>query len=386
MKTLNELSRLGVLALSRVFGDKPKIAHALLHELGSVEALFNLSEKERNEILGPKFYNLLSDKVLEQASKDLAELMQLGAGLLSIEDSEYPDTLKECCDAPLALYYKSTSPVKNIFSRPMISIVGTRDMSPYGREWTIKIVQGLAKAAKVPTIVSGLAYGVDGLAHGQALNEHIPTIAVLPTGIEKIYPTAHSNLAKAIYNSTDSAIISDYPLHTVVSPASFIRRNRIIAGLSSATIVVESKQKGGALITAHDAFDYGRDVYALPGRIDDLRSIGCNNLIAEKTAEAINDVDILCRKLGLKSKRTSKNSAPCENVRRRYASLPQNNVEALCLITEKILENKGIDIEQLAAITGLDYSRVLACCSMLQKDGFLQVDLLQRCIFIAKIS
>lgn len=389
MKTSSdELSRLGVLALSRAFGDKPRIAHALLHEFHSVEALFRLSEKERTEILGPwsKFHNCLNDSVLEQAAKDLDELGRMGAGLLGIEDAAYPKALKECPDAPLALYYHSASPPEDIFSRPMISIVGTRDISPYGREWTVRIVQSLARTQNAPTIVSGLAYGVDGLAHGQALNEKIPTIAVLPTGIEKISPGGHYNLARNIRHTKNCALVSDLPLHSTVVAPTFIRRNRIIAGLSSASIVIESRAKGGSLITAHDAFNYGRDVYALPGRLGDIRSEGCNNLIAEKVAEILNDPGMLCRKLGLRFRQSAKPCAPEEHLRSRYAALPEDTLEDLCLIVRTVMENRGIDVEQIASLTGLDYGRVTAGCSLLQKDGILQLDLLQRCIFVAKFT
>ena len=176
----------------------------------------------------------------------------------------------DCPDCPIGLYIRSNSDIEEIFDdAPCISIVGTRDISPYGDEWCKRIVHSLAEAPIKPVIVSGLAYGVDICAHQAALDAGLRTIAVIPTGIDDLYPYYHRRIAERIASTPGCALISDFPLKTSPQAATFLRRNRIIAGLSAATILVESKQKGGGMITCSTAFSYGREAWVLPGRIGD---------------------------------------------------------------------------------------------------------------------
>ncbi len=386
MNTSPSTSTLGAITLGRVFGFKPHLAHELIDKAGSIENLFKLSECQRNSLLGPfsPFKDQLNDASLEESLRDLRRITECGARYVSIEDQGYPQRLKECYDAPIGLYYKSITDIQDLFNRPMISIVGTRDVSTYGQQWCQKIVLTLSKAPIKPTIVSGLALGVDSIAHEAALQFGLPTMAILPTGIEAVYPRRHWALARKCSQTPLCGLVSDFSIGYPVTVANFLRRNRIIAALSSATILVESKKHGGGLITARLASEYNRDIYALPGRIDDVRSQGCNNLIEQHIAESIANLETLSSRLGLGHTILSPNGSFSEKVERFYANLPPEMLEDVLSIAKHLENNRDADIENIASICGLTYSRALGLCVMLQKDNFLQMDLLQRCSIIVK--
>ena len=231
METSTKLTTLGALALNRVFGSIPKLSHTLLSEAGSIRALFSMSETERNELLGPysKYRNTLSDRELAESEKELNRLAHIGAHFIDIENPYYPKLLKECSDAPIGLYYRSDTPPEELFGSTMISIVGTRDISAYGTEWCQRIIKKLSKSPISPCIVSGLALGVDGCAHRSAIEYELPTIGVLPTGIESFSPRSHYRLSEELAHTKGCALISDFPIGYPVTPANFLRRNRIIA-------------------------------------------------------------------------------------------------------------------------------------------------------------
>ena len=242
----------------------------------------------------------LEPSQLDWARKELEKVSDLGCRFLGIHDEDYPEPLRSCEDPPLGLYLSGTSSPTEIFAlRPMIGFVGTRDISPYGREWCRKLVQALAEAPVQPCIVSGLAFGADGIAHRTALECGLPTVGVMATGIDAVYPWQHRDLAAAMVAAPGSGVVTDYPTDTSPVALNFVRRNRIIAGLVSAVVVVESKTKGGSLMTAKYACDYSRDVYAVPGRLDDVRSAGCNSLIASEMARIVPSAEALPGLLGL---------------------------------------------------------------------------------------
>ena len=168
--------------------------------------------------------------------------------------------------------------------RPRIAVIGTRDPSPYGREYTMKIVSMLAQSSLNPIIISGLAMGVDTIAHRSALSNGLQTVAVLPTGIDTIYPLQNRELAEKIQEDPGSALLTQFPEKTAPMAINFLARNYVMAALSDLVIVVGSKVKGGAIVTARYASEYNIPIIALPGRVDDLRSQGCNDLIREGIA------------------------------------------------------------------------------------------------------
>lgn len=172
-------------------------------------------------------------------------------------------------------------------NRPRIAVIGTRDMSMQGKEYTIRIVSALAKRYDNPIIISGLAFGIDAIAHRAALEAGLPTVAVVATGLDTVYPCRHTDLAEDIASSKGSGILTQFPDKTAPLAFNFLYRNRTLALLCDAVIVVESKTKGGAMVTAKLAFGCDIPVYAVPGRPDDIRSRGCNELIHDRVAEPL---------------------------------------------------------------------------------------------------
>lgn len=182
---------------------------------------------------------------------------------------------------------------------PRIAIVGTRDMSPYGKSVTEHIVASLATRADKPIVFSGLALGIDANAHRAALNNGLNTVAVLPTGLDEIYPRAHKGLAESIVES-GGCLITDFPEQTAPTPINFLHRNQLLVKMVDMVIVVESKAKGGAMVVAKLAKDFNIPVFAVPGRIDDVRSIGCNQLIADRIAQPLSELKKL-ETMGIKT-------------------------------------------------------------------------------------
>lgn len=177
--------------------------------------------------------------------------------------------------------------------RPRVAVIGTRDMSPQGKAYTIQIVSALAERDDKPVVISGLALGIDAIAHRAALQAGLPTVAVMATGLDKVYPYHHTGLAEDITFSEGSGILTQFPDKTAPMAFNFLYRNRTLALLCDAVIVVESRTKGGAMVTARLAFDWEIPVYSVPGRPDDIRSSGCNELIRNRMAEPLFDFDRL---------------------------------------------------------------------------------------------
>lgn len=352
--------------------------------LGSASAVFNLPEAEADRILGPhsKYRGMIRRAVIEQAARELEKLERLGCSYIACTERAFPKLLAECPDCPAGLYVRSASSPENIFnSSPAIAVVGTRDVSPYGREWTRKIVEACSQSPARPAIVSGLAFGVDVTAHAAALDFGLPTIAVLPCGIDEIYPAAHRGMAERIASTDGCAVVTDYPPGTSPVAFTFVRRNRIIAGLSSATVLTESKAKGGGLITCRLADSYGRDVFALPGRVDDPRSAGCNAIIKSHLAQPVTGLAGLGAELGLGHFRLRSPADLSAQITSYYSesSGGGNNLPALLGIAEAIRKQRGIGMEELAAKTRMSYSEAVQHARMLEADGFICIDLGQRC-------
>lgn len=208
--------------------------------------------------------------------------------------SDYPTRLTECADGPTMLYKLGNADLE---SRHVVGIVGTRNATSYGVDTATKIVSELNDRLDSLVIVSGLAYGIDVAAHKAALSCNVPTVAVSAHPLNSIYPADHRGVAVKMIEA-GGALVSEYPTSSVVHRNNFLERNRIIAGLCDVVIVVESDIKGGAMVTAHIAADYDREVYAVPGRLCDTRSRGCNFLIAKNRAAIYTDVDDLVESMG----------------------------------------------------------------------------------------
>ena len=375
------------LALNSIFGFDPKIPLSMIRNLGSAEAVFELSQDELNSILGPfsRYKGRICAEAFDSAARELEMLTADGCLFIHTGMDCYPNLLKECEDAPVGLYVRSGTPPEKLFDgTPLVAIVGTRDISPYGKFWCERAVQSLAYAPVRPVVVSGLALGVDITAHRAALECGLSTIGVSPVGITDIYPWRHRGDAEKMASTEGCGIITDYPPGTAPVAINFLRRNRIIAGMTQATILVESKIKGGGMMTARLSSGYGRDVFCLPGRVDDLRSQGCNRLIADKIADCIADPDSLPEALGLGRWRRHRGRTLAEELERHYNG--REDAGALIRVATAIKDNRGLCIDELCGLLDMSYSIVSRLTGELESDGFIVTDLMQRCSIDSKIS
>jgi len=274
----NELLHLIALSMVPNIGDVH--TKTLLQHFASAEKIFSARKSELEKIPGigsVRAAAIRNYRNFERAEKEILFLEKYRINALYSNDDAYPQRLIHCYDAPPLLYFKGNGQLNH---RRMMSIVGTREPSEYGRDWLKNLIQDLAPYE--PMIVSGLAYGIDTLAHKQALRNNLPTIGVLAHGLDRIYPAVNKSLAREMVEN--GGLLTDFMSGTLPDAQNFPRRNRIVAGIADATIVVETGFKGGSMITADIANSYNKDVFALPGRVTDKKSEGCNWLIKENKA------------------------------------------------------------------------------------------------------
>ncbi len=292
----------------------PKVGHLLAKKLvahcGSAEAVFkekkaallkiqNIGPSIAQSIYAFKDFKAVEHEINYAADNDIKIVYYL--------DQAYPYRLNECYDAPIILYTKGKI---DLNPKRIIAIVGTRNPTQYGRAMTEKLIQELADSEV--TIVSGMAYGIDIISHKTAVQNQLATIGVLAHGFSTIYPAAHKSFAEKIISKNQGALISEYNSQFLPEREHFPMRNRIVAGMADATVVVESKSSGGSLITAEIANAYARDVFAFPGKACDEFSAGCNKLIKTNKAALIdnaNDIKYLMRWLDLDLKKIEEQSA-----------------------------------------------------------------------------
>lgn len=376
--------RVSLCALNRIFGFEPKVGLRLIKVFGDARTVFEERE-EAARILAAnskaRYVPLITGSAFESAAIELDGLEEDGCRFVGIGESGYPALLMECEDPPLGLYYKGCSLPGEVFGgRPHVAVVGTRGVTSYGRDWCRRIVEAMSRAAVKPLVVSGLALGVDAAAHRAAIEHGLPTVAVMATGIDRLYPSGNRTLGEAMASAPGCALVTDYPPGTEAVRINFLRRNRIIAGICRATILVESRIKGGGMMTARLASSYGRDVYALPGRIDDPVSQGCNLLIRENVAGQIGDLAELVSGLGLgKAARRPKDDfkAAVEDYYRDRAS--SGDCSDIVRVAALVKGRRGISVDELCASLKWSYSRVSRLVTALECDGFITVDLLQHC-------
>jgi DNA processing protein len=271
------------LALTLLPGIGPQLTRQLMSYGSSAKNVFLLPPGKLRRIpgVGDATIKILTGpergKALAQAETSLRKAEKEGAEILFYTNKKYPARLKQIPDAPVLLYYQGTA---DLNAPKTVGIVGTRQATDYGREQTEALVRGLVPHR--PLVVSGLAYGIDILAHRAALQEGLDTIGVMATGLDIIYPAAHRKTAEKMREQ--GGLLTEFPFGTAPDRYNFPSRNRIIAGLSDGTVVVEAAEKGGALITAEIALSYNRDVLAVPGNLSSPVSAGCNNLIKTNKA------------------------------------------------------------------------------------------------------
>ena len=345
------------LALYFLQGASSHTALQILEHYGSAQAFF-----EDDAPTEPKLRELLPrrDEALRRADEELAFCENNHIQVIPYGDASYPERLKQCADAPIVLFYCGNA---NLNARHVLSIVGTRRITEYGRDICRELTRELASLLPDVVVVSGLAYGVDICAHRGALQNNLQTIGVLAHGLDRIYPAHHRDTAAKMVRQ--GGLLTEYPRFTVPEKGNFVRRNRIVAGIAEATIVVESAEKGGALITARLAQDYNRDVYAFPGRTTDQYSRGCNALISGNIASLITSAQDFLLAQGWMTQQEGA-SQPIQRT-----LFPELTDQELQILTSLVQAEKKT-ISQLVAETALPFNRVNALLVSMELKGLVR--------------
>ncbi len=349
-------------AIADIFKFNPLASRQLIEAVEELSSLFSMGREELEYTLGcgkdivGKF---LDGDLLEKSRREVEWANSKGVKILSVKSKEYPYLLKECEDAPIVLYYLGSA---DLGKGCNVSMVGTRLASGYGRQAAVGIVSDLAEQQMASSggvrVVSGLAYGIDIAAHKSALEYGLETIGVLPCGIDLIYPKRHRDIAARMVKQ--GGIITEFPHGIDVRRWQFIKRNRIIAGMSSVTIAVETRIKGGSMSTVEFANSYGRDIYAVPGRIDDFNSFGCNYLISKNVAQIY-----------------TRDAAACIcNVKRDGLNAPEADLNLFSFEDtkkEKILlsleVNSALDTDAICGLTGISFNEVVPLLLEMELEG-----------------
>jgi DNA processing protein len=288
---MNTESLIFKIGISLIPGVGSITAKRLIESIGSIEGVFSETEKNLQKIEGIGSLlakNIANQTILHRAEKEIRFLEKNRIRCFFYLDDDYPDRLRQCQDAPVVFYFLGDGELNN---PKVLSIVGTRNATKRGKELCQRLIQDLADREHNPLIVSGLAYGIDITAHKEALNQGLNTVAVLGHGLSTLYPSLHKPVARDI--TKQGGLLTDFLNDEKPERNNFVKRNRLIAGLSDATIVVESGLTGGALITADLANSYNRDVFAFPGRVSDSYSMGCNRFIKTNKAALIEGIQDL---------------------------------------------------------------------------------------------
>jgi len=341
----------------------PVTARKLISKAGSAREVFRMSRASMLKIerIGPQLSQAIQKSaLLEQAEKEMKFLERHHILALFIEDADYPARLKECEDAPILLYARGN---KGLHAKRALSVVGTRKASSYGKELCRNIVLELGSMIGDLVIISGLAFGIDVIAHRAALEGGIPTVGVLGHGLDTLYPHAHRETAKKICGQ--GALVTDF--HSGMGPErnNFLRRNRIIAGIADATLVVESAASGGALITANMASSYQRDILAVPGRATDMRSKGCNGLIKKNMAAMVESAEDVIDHLNWRE-----DVVQTQIVLREASTFTNHERQLLELITQQ----SGLGPGELSQLSGIPIHKVLSLLTEMELKRWIVVE------------
>jgi DNA processing protein len=358
---MNYPEQVYIIGLSMIPGIGSITARKLINSVGSAEAVFLEKKSAIRKIPGIGEFvaaKIIENRLLNKAEEEIRFIEKNNIKAVCFRDREYPDKLNQCPDGPVIIYIKGNV---DFNAGKFISIVGTRTPTSYGINITKKLVGDFAQRNHKPVIVSGLAYGIDICAHKAALNNHFQTVAVLGHGMKYIYPVVHSSFSQKI--TDHGALVTDFPSYEKPERNNFIKRNRIIAGLSDATIIIESGVKGGALITADLADSYDRDVFAVPGRVGDTYSSGTNLLIKRNRASLAESCEDIEYMMGWGSK--GQNAAIQPEL---FNELPEDEQLLLNLIAKE----EKIEFDQLCLRTGIPVNKLSAHLLNLEFDGLIE--------------
>ncbi|MDN3203439.1 DNA-processing protein DprA [Algoriphagus sediminis] len=357
--TPNEYRYFLALALAPKIG--PSVFKAILAYSGSAKGFFEIPKGKVSKTPGvrPKLLSLRNEKdtLLKKADKVLDQAEKGAFTITTYLDEAFPQRLKLQEDGPVLLFSKGKS---NLNFPRTIGIVGTRSATSYGKEATKKMIQDLSPYGA--TIISGLAYGIDIQAHRSAMENGLPTIAVLGSPINKIYPSIHEKVAEEL--QLNGALISEYPPGSTMVPGNFPARNRIIAGMSDALIVVEAAKKGGALITAEIAYSYDKPVFAVPGNLQSKYSEGCNHLIQKMKASIYTGPRDIAQALFWEEPGKKQRIKPSLDFSNRD---PEEQK-----ILKFLQENKEMDIDQLSYQTEIGLGVLASILLTLEFEGIVK--------------
>lgn len=353
------------IALSLLKGMTGPIADGIVANFGSIGEFMHIDVNGAKIPADGLIPLMLSERraALEQAEGEARFAASHSIRVVSVEDAEYPGYLRECADSPAVLYVLGSA---DLNAKRMLAMVGTRRLSAYGLSSCSRLVEGLHELVAPVTVVSGLAHGVDAACHRAALECGMPTVAVLAHGLSMIYPAQHRQLAKQIIDA-GGALVTEY-LHEVKPyRGHFLARNRIVAGMTAGTLVVESPVRGGALNTAAHARGYDREVMALPGRANDLASAGCNHLIRNELAVLTASAREICETLRWELPK------PVDPKKRPEPSLFVNldTYEKKKIYECLTAHEDPIAVDELVRLTGIPISTVMATIGLLEFDGMV---------------
>ncbi len=339
------------IALSLLYRSRLRKALSLLDRYGSAEEAWQTIDEPDQQAC------------LDRAQKELEWIMAHGIRVWTLADEGYPYRLRQCPDRPMILYGKGNLHPSD---GHIVSIVGTRQASQRGKELTETLVRELHEQLDSVTIVSGGAYGIDIAAHRAAIQQGIPTIIVPAHGLDRIYPYQHR--PEAVASLEHGGLLTEFPSGTEPFAPYFVQRNRIVAGLADAVVVVESKERGGSLITAHMANDYNRDLFAFPGRPTDISSMGCNALITHHKASLISSAADLIEAMNWTTR-----SAQPQSIQTQIVGLRDDLPLAQREILQKLQEaEEGMHINLIVMETERPYSNVSSDLMELEIQGLIR--------------
>ena len=364
---MNEEETRYAIALTYMTGLSFATALILYRELGGAKAIYDHRHDIRDVVpdCSPRLAEVLKNwsAPLEQADAELQFINKYNIQALPLADDSYPARLRECPDAPIIIYYKGTA---DLNQKHVINIVGTRHCTTYGQDLVRRFITQLKELCPQVLIVSGLAYGIDICAHRQALASDLETVGVLAHGLEKIYPTQHRDTAAQMIRQ--GGLLTEYVSYSHMDKSNFVRRNRIVAGMTDATILVESAAHGGGLITAEIAQGYGRNVFAFPGPVGAKYSEGCNNLIRDNGAGLISSAEDFIKAMGWQSDALLQ-QAKSEGIERAF--FPDLTDEEQAIVA--VLDQEG-DLQQniLSVKTNLPIGKLTAILFQLEMKGVVR--------------
>ncbi len=344
------------IALSLTSNIGPVQAKILVEQFGSAENIFKakISQLKNTEGIGEiRAASIKNFDRFQEAEEEVKFIEKYNIQPLFISDEKYPKRLLNCYDSPELLYYKGNA---DLNTAKIVAVVGTRTHTEYGKQVTEKLLKDLASLNVL--VVSGLAYGIDAIAHKAALKNNLPTVGVLAHGLDQIYPSHHSNLAKDMLKN--GGLLTEFRSRTNPDKHNFPTRNRIVAGMSDATIVIETGIKGGSMITAELANGYNKDVFAFPGKVTDNKSDGCNYLIKSNKAVLLTDAQELIELMGWEEKAKSKK----EEKKQKELFIELTKEEKI--VVDILKEKETVHIDEINLRSNLSSSTVAAAILSLE--------------------